>query len=173
MPFDDDTFDIATSNAVLEHVGSLENQLFFVHELCRVARRVFIVVPNRFFPIEHHTALPIVHYQDEFFQNSVPDYWKIGMGVRRKSHLDDAETTLAACCANQKEGGRWLYWFIARTIFVQFVSRISLDSVARSSALACANLLQTIRIRTKELFGSKNPPLNYVDEFMKVDRFIS
>jgi len=95
------------------------------------------------------------------------------MGVRRKSHLDDAETTLAACCANQKEGGRWLYWFIARTIFVQFVSRISLDSVARSSALACANLLQTIRIRTKELFGSKNPPLNYVDEFMKVDRFIS
>ncbi|MGB8578054.1 MAG: hypothetical protein WCD56_16010 [Pseudolabrys sp.] len=28
---------MATSNAVLEHVGSLENQLFFVHELCRVA----------------------------------------------------------------------------------------------------------------------------------------
>ena len=42
LPFDDDTFDVATSNAVLEHVGSLENQSFFVHELCRVARRVFI-----------------------------------------------------------------------------------------------------------------------------------
>lgn len=68
LPFDDDTFDVATSNAVLEHVGSLENQSFFVHELCRVARRVFIVVPNRFFPIEHHTALPIVHYQDNIFQ---------------------------------------------------------------------------------------------------------
>jgi hypothetical protein len=25
-------------------------------------------VPNRYFPIEHHTALPIVHYQDYIFQ---------------------------------------------------------------------------------------------------------
>lgn len=68
LPFDDNNFDIATSNAVLEHVGSRENQSFFVSELCRVAHRVFISVPNRLFPVEHHTALPIVHYQDNIFQ---------------------------------------------------------------------------------------------------------
>jgi hypothetical protein len=68
LPFDDGSFDIATSNAVLEHVGSFENQLLFVRELCRVAQRVFISVPNRFFPIEHHTALPVAHYQDSTFQ---------------------------------------------------------------------------------------------------------
>ena len=67
LPFGDQSFAIATSNAVLEHVGSDGNQALFVQELCRVAARVFISVPNRYFPIEHHTALPLVHYQDQLF----------------------------------------------------------------------------------------------------------
>jgi hypothetical protein len=67
LPFDDRSFPIATANAVLEHVGSLENQIFFVKELCRVAERVFISVPNRYFQIEHHTALPFVQYQNWLF----------------------------------------------------------------------------------------------------------
>ena len=67
LPFDDASFEIATSNAVLEHVGSAAMQEFFVRELARVAKRVFITVPNRYFPIEHHTALPLVHYSDNLF----------------------------------------------------------------------------------------------------------
>jgi len=67
LPFADHSFDVATSNAVLEHVGSLEHQILFVNELCRVAHRVFISVPNRYFPIEHHTALPLIHYNDAMF----------------------------------------------------------------------------------------------------------
>ena len=66
LPFGDNSFDIATSNAVLEHVGSYENQMLFVKELCRVANRVFVTVPNRFFPIEHHTALPLVPRHSDF-----------------------------------------------------------------------------------------------------------
>jgi Methyltransferase domain len=68
LPFDDGSFDIAASNAVLEHVGSPQNQRFFVNELCRVAARIFITVPNRLFPIEHHTAVPIAHYADGLFK---------------------------------------------------------------------------------------------------------
>ena len=67
LPFGDKSFAIATSNAVLEHVGSPANQLRFVAELARVAGKVFISVPNRFFPVEHHTAIPLAHYFDRTF----------------------------------------------------------------------------------------------------------
>lgn len=67
LPFPDKTFDIATANAVLEHVGSRRHQKFFVSEMLRVARRVFISVPNRYFPVEHHTAIPVLHFWDAPF----------------------------------------------------------------------------------------------------------
>ena len=68
LPFPDKQFTIATANAVLEHVGSRINQKFFVSELCRVAQRVFISVPHRYFPVEHHTGLPFLHYSSLTFR---------------------------------------------------------------------------------------------------------
>jgi hypothetical protein len=68
LPFTDAAFTIATSNAVLEHLGSQQNQIFFVSELCRIATRVFISVPNKYFPIEHHTGIPLLHYYHRTFQ---------------------------------------------------------------------------------------------------------
>lgn len=68
LPFDDLSFDIATSNAVLEHVGSVEAQAGLVAEMARVARQAFISVPHRLFPIEHHTAIPFLHWLDATFR---------------------------------------------------------------------------------------------------------
>ncbi len=68
LPFDDGHFDIATANAVLEHVGSRDHQRAFIDELARIARNVFITVPHRFFPVEHHTGLPLVHFNDASFR---------------------------------------------------------------------------------------------------------
>jgi ubiquinone/menaquinone biosynthesis C-methylase UbiE len=63
LPFADECFDIAHSSAVLEHVGSEENQAKFVQELVRVARKsIFLTTPNRWFPIEFHSLLPLVHW---------------------------------------------------------------------------------------------------------------
>jgi hypothetical protein len=63
LPFENGAFDIGFSNAVVEHVaGGREGQRRFVHELCRVARRVFVTTPNRWFPLEVHTLLPLVHW---------------------------------------------------------------------------------------------------------------
>ena len=63
LPFSDLAFDIVHSSAVLEHVGSFENQIQLVQECCRVARKsIFMTTPNRWFPMEFHTILPFVHW---------------------------------------------------------------------------------------------------------------
>ena len=62
LPFGDGAFDIVFSNAVIEHVGGRDRQRQFVSEAIRVGRRVFITTPNRRFPIEVHTRLPLVHW---------------------------------------------------------------------------------------------------------------
>ncbi len=63
MPFEDNQFDLVVSFAVFEHVGSAENQLKFLSECCRVARKkVFIATPNAWYPVELHTALPLIHW---------------------------------------------------------------------------------------------------------------
>ena len=63
LPFPDRSFDVVHSSAVLEHVGGHESQRKFIVELVRVARRaVFLTTPNRWFPVEFHTVLPLVHW---------------------------------------------------------------------------------------------------------------
>ena len=62
LPFEDDAFDVVFSNAVVEHVGGREEQRRFTAECVRVARRAFVTTPNRWFPVEVHTLLPLVHW---------------------------------------------------------------------------------------------------------------
>jgi 2-polyprenyl-3-methyl-5-hydroxy-6-metoxy-1,4-benzoquinol methylase len=62
LPFPAGAFDVAVAEAVIEHIGDRANQRLFVSELTRVARRCFITTPNRWFPMELHTFLPVLHY---------------------------------------------------------------------------------------------------------------
>ena len=86
LPFHDRQFDIATSNAVLEHVGSHQAQSRFVAELARVSRFVYLTVPNRFFPVEHHTAIPLLHWTDTTF--------RLACRLLRKTLWTDPETLI-------------------------------------------------------------------------------
>jgi hypothetical protein len=71
FPFGDAEFDISWSNATLEHVGGRSNQLLFLKELIRVSRRGFVTTPNRYFPIEVHSRLPLVHYLPKSYYDRI------------------------------------------------------------------------------------------------------
>ena len=63
MNFKNDAFDIVHTNATIEHVGSYQNQISLIRETVRVSKKyVFIQTPNRFYPIDFHTTLPLIHY---------------------------------------------------------------------------------------------------------------
>ncbi len=62
FPWSERSFDLVWSNAVLEHVGNKDDQLMFIKEIKRVGRKAFITTPNRYFPIEVHTRVPLLHF---------------------------------------------------------------------------------------------------------------
>jgi SAM-dependent methyltransferase len=85
LPFADDSFDIVYSNAVIEHVGPRVRQEAFVREALRVGRHVFVTTPNRWFPIEVHTRLPLVHWLPDPLSHRVYD--ALGKGFAKDLRL--------------------------------------------------------------------------------------
>ena len=62
-PGPDASHDWVSSSAVIEHVGSAEQQEAFLRECARVARRgLFVTCPNRWHWLEFHTKLPLLHW---------------------------------------------------------------------------------------------------------------
>lgn len=62
LPFGDDAFEVAYSHAVIEHIVDEGERVRFLSELGRVARAVFVTTPNKYFPIEPHTFVPLLHF---------------------------------------------------------------------------------------------------------------
>lgn len=85
LPFADGEFDIVFSNAVIEHVGGREQQRKLIFEAIRVGRRVFITTPNRRFPMEVHTRLPLVHWLPDSMSHRV--YRAAGKGFATNVNL--------------------------------------------------------------------------------------
>ena len=85
LPFSDGEFDVVFSNAVVEHVGGRAEQRRFVSEALRVGRRVFLTTPNRRFPLEVHTRIPLVHWLPDRVAHQV--YGATGRGWAGDIHL--------------------------------------------------------------------------------------
>ena len=72
LPFEDNAFDLCFCSAVIEHVGSRENQLAFVKELSRVSRKGFLLTtPNRWFPLDFHTITPLIHWLPQHMHQAI------------------------------------------------------------------------------------------------------
>lgn len=54
-------YDIALCNAVIEHVGTREEQLQWLIGLRSICNRLIITTPNRYFPVESHTNTVLKH----------------------------------------------------------------------------------------------------------------
>jgi len=75
LPFRECSFDVVHCSAVIEHVGSFRNQSQLVAECARVARRgLLITTPYRWFPIEVHTSLPLLHWLPKEWHRTILSY---------------------------------------------------------------------------------------------------
>lgn len=60
-----DSFDIAFSNSVIEHLFTFEAQSRMASELRRVGRAYWVQTPNFWFPVEPHFLVPAWHWLPE------------------------------------------------------------------------------------------------------------
>jgi ubiquinone/menaquinone biosynthesis C-methylase UbiE len=62
LPFPDKSFDLAFSNAVIEHILGDGRQEQFAREIMRVGKSWFVTTPNFWYPFESHYHLPFIQF---------------------------------------------------------------------------------------------------------------
>lgn len=72
--FGDDTFHVAFSNSVIEHVGTFADQQRMASEMQRIAPLVYLQTPNHHFPLEPHFLFPFFQY--------LPVKWRVWLLMR-------------------------------------------------------------------------------------------
>ena len=55
--------DLVISSAVIEHVGSYNNQIKMIENICKLSKKLIIfTTPSRAYPIDFHTKIPFLHW---------------------------------------------------------------------------------------------------------------
>lgn len=74
--YSDNSFDIAFSNSVIEHVGGPANRTAFAKEARRLAPRYWVQTPSIWFPMEAHTYLPFWWFYPPFVKRAFIRRWR-------------------------------------------------------------------------------------------------
>ncbi len=55
--------DMVISSATIEHVGNDYNKKMMIYNMSKLSKKYFVfTTPNRFYPIDFHTKLPLIHF---------------------------------------------------------------------------------------------------------------
>ena len=73
---EDQSFDIAFSNSVIEHVGNAEKRAAFAREMHRAAPRHWVQTPSIWFPIEAHNHMPFWWFYPPGMKRRIINGWR-------------------------------------------------------------------------------------------------
>jgi hypothetical protein len=119
FPFRSKAFDWAFSNAVIEHVGNERARLLFINEMLRVAKSVFLTTPAKYFPVESHSNVFLLHWNDDLFYRWCAEHrpWltRRSMSLFSHSKLDSLMASSNATEYNIYKN-RFLGWVMTYTV---------------------------------------------------------
>ncbi|HRN87139.1 class I SAM-dependent methyltransferase [Hyphomicrobium sp.] len=70
------SFDLAFSNSVIEHVGDEARRAAFAHHVRRLAPKYWVQTPAKYFPIEAHNGMPFWWYYPESLRQRLIRDWR-------------------------------------------------------------------------------------------------
>jgi len=71
LPFDDNFFDVIISNHVIEHILEQDTHMQEIRRCLKENGICYYATPNKFFPIEPHYNIPLIHYFGNNFFNKI------------------------------------------------------------------------------------------------------
>ena len=94
--------DLVISNATIEHVGSLEDQIKMISNIIRLSKKIFIITtPNRFHPIDFHTKLPLIHWLPKKIHRKLLNMLNLSFFAKEDNLNLMSENDLKKALANQ------------------------------------------------------------------------
>jgi SAM-dependent methyltransferase len=88
LEYGNNSFDIAYSNSVIEHVGDWQDQIAFANEIRRVAPCYYVQTPNKWFFIEPHLIAPFIHWLPKSVMKKLIPYFSVWYWITRPSQVE-------------------------------------------------------------------------------------